>query len=57
LTALASDAVTNSEYGEQIIDTFATAETSEKYDEIVKSRANEIYKNDSAAESKNNQNF
>lgn len=57
LTAIASDKVTESKYGEQVIDAFATAQIQEGYDQVVNERASELYHKDGASEWQNNQEF
>ena len=57
LTALASEKVLNSKYGEQAIDTFSNSQNSQYYDDLVTKKANEIQQSDSDAESETNETF
>ena len=59
LTAIASDKVMESKYGEQVIDAFATAQTQAGYEQIDDEHADKLYanRNDSTPEKGNNEYF
>ena len=57
LTAMASDSLLQSGFSNQVIDTFASAQVAEGYDNLVEERADQLYQKGGASEFQSNEEF